>query len=203
MKRIVEMVGLYKRRHYADKESGAKFLNTLQGRRETRTVSYEKFEQRSAPMLNKAAKAASSLLDRINPSWGGGRLNDVVAQAQDRLADVEKVTHDTEEAFKLFKPFTIENEYVFRADHTRALFAQIPEAERGLLPWRPETFDWYDYWMNVHFPGLKKWVFPTLEDELKGQPKRVPSYRDLLELFETATRRHATRVAMRIERNGV
>ena len=58
MKRIVEMVGLYKRRHYADKESGAKFLNTLQGRRETRTVSYEKFEQRSAPMLNKAAKAA-------------------------------------------------------------------------------------------------------------------------------------------------
>src|SRR6185436_5523973 len=31
---------------------------------------------------------------------------------------------------------------------------------------------------------------------------RVYTYRDLLELFETSTKRHATRVAMRIERDG-
>src|SRR5207249_664334 len=33
-------------------------------------------------------------------------------------------------------------------------------------------------------------------------PKRVYTYRDLLELFETTTKRHETRVAMRIERDG-
>lgn len=203
MKRIVEMVGLYKRKHYADKETGNKLLNSLQGRMEARTVSYENYERRSAPMFNRAAKAASSFLDRINPTWGGGRVNDVVAQAKNRLAEVEQQTHDIEEAFKLFKPFTCENEYIYRADQTRALFAQIPEAERGLLSWTPEKIDWYDYWMNVHFPGLKKWVFPTLEDELKAEPKRVTTYRDLLELFENSARKHATRVAMRIERNGV
>ncbi|MGH3851800.1 MAG: AMP-binding protein, partial [Pseudonocardiaceae bacterium] len=41
-----------------------------------------------------------------------------------------------------------------------------------------------------------------LEDEMRAQPKRVYTYRDILELFNTTTKRHATRVAMRIERDG-
>src|SRR5439155_7524676 len=36
----------------------------------------------------------------------------------------------------------------------------------------------------------------------RAQPKRIYTYRDLLEMFETTTKRHATRVAMRIERDG-
>src|SRR5205809_7610825 len=56
--------------------------------------------------------------------------------------------------------------------------------------------------MNNHMPGLKKWVLPTLEEDMRAQPKRIYTYRDLLELFETTTKRHATRVAMRIERDG-
>ena len=76
------------------------------------------------------------------------------------------------------------------------------KTNRSLLTWNPEKFDWYDYWLNIHLPGLTKWVFPTLEDEMRAQPKRIYTYRDLLELFETSTKRHATRVAMRIERDG-
>jgi long-chain acyl-CoA synthetase len=56
--------------------------------------------------------------------------------------------------------------------------------------------------MNIHFPGLKKWVFPTLEEELRAKPKRVYTYRDLVELFDTSTKRFSSRVAMRIERDG-
>src|SRR5437870_4401195 len=37
---------------------------------------------------------------------------------------------------------------------------------------------------------------------MRAQPKCVYTYRDLLEMFETTTKRHATRVAMRIERDG-
>src|SRR6266853_5608203 len=37
---------------------------------------------------------------------------------------------------------------------------------------------------------------------MRAQPKRIYTYRDLLEMFETTTKRHATRVAMRIERDG-
>jgi long-chain acyl-CoA synthetase len=45
-------------------------------------------------------------------------------------------------------------------------------------------------------------VLPTLEEDMRAQPKRVYTYRDLLEMFETTTKRHETRVAMRIERDG-
>src|SRR6266853_4413199 len=37
---------------------------------------------------------------------------------------------------------------------------------------------------------------------MRAHPKRIYTYRDLLEMFETTTKRHATRVAMRIERDG-
>ena len=49
---------------------------------------------------------------------------------------------------------------------------------------------------------MRKWVLPTLEEELKIQEKRSYTYRDLLDLFDTSTKRFATRIAMRIERNG-
>src|SRR5207237_5682882 len=73
---------------------------------------------------------------------------------------------------------------------------------QNLIKWNPECFYCEDYWLNIHLPGLKKWVLPTLEEDMRAQPKRVYTYRDLVELFETTTKRHATRVAMRIERDG-
>ncbi|MBV9956855.1 MAG: AMP-binding protein, partial [Acidobacteria bacterium] len=134
--------------------------------------------------------------------WGGGRVTDVIDRVKERVDRLEELTHETQQAFEMFRPFMVENAYTFRADNVRSLFARIRKDERALLTWNPEQLDWYDYWMNVHFPGLRKWVFPTLEDEMREQPKRVYTYRDLLELFETTTKRHATRVAMRIERDG-
>ncbi|HEX8719475.1 MAG TPA: AMP-binding protein [Pyrinomonadaceae bacterium] len=202
MERIVGMVGLYKRRHFQEKESGFRILNEVAARMENIPVTPARFDAMSTPMVNAAAKRASSLLDRVRPRWGGGRFTDIVDRAKATVERVEEVTRETKEAFDMFRPFMVENAYIFRADNVRALFGGVPEEERRLLRWDPETFDWYDYWMNVHFPGLKKWVFPTLEEDMRAQPKRAYTYRDLLELFETSTKRYSTRVAMRIERDG-
>ena len=54
--------------------------------------------------------------------------------------------------------------------------------------------------MNVHFPGLERWVLPELDETYAPRPKQVYSYHDLLELFDTTTKLHATRPALRIER---
>ncbi|HSS19193.1 MAG TPA: AMP-binding protein [Pyrinomonadaceae bacterium] len=202
MDRIIGLVGLYKRRHFQEKETGNKFFNEVVSRMEPRPVPTETFEKSSVPMFNSAAKKVSSLLDRARPRWGGGRVGEVIDRFKTTVDRVEEITHETSEAFEMFRPFTVENAYIFRADNVRALFDRIGDDEKGLLTWNPEKFDWYDYWLNVHLPGLKKWVFPTLEDEMRVQPKRIYTYRDLLELFETSTKRHATRVAMRIERDG-
>ncbi|HZI60239.1 MAG TPA: AMP-binding protein [Pyrinomonadaceae bacterium] len=202
MERIIGLVGLDKRKHFQEKETGVKFFNQIAARMEPRPVSTSQYERTSVPMFNSAAKKASSLLDRVRPRWGGGRFGEVIDLVKTNVERVEELTRETTEAFDMFRPFTVENAYVFRSDNVRSLFDRISEDERSFLTWNPEKFDWYDYWLNIHLPGLTKWVFPTLEDEMRAQPKRVYTYRDLLELFETSTKRHATRVAMRIERDG-
>lgn len=202
MRRIVGLLGLYKRKHFQEKETGFKLINELAGRMETKPVTPARFDSTSTPMVNSAAKKVSGLLDRVRPRWGGGRVTDVIDRVKERIDRVVELTHETTVAFEMFRPFMVENAYTFRTDNVCSLFARIRKDERALLQWNPEKLDWYEYWMDTHFPGLQKWVFPTLEDEMREKPKRVYTYRDLLELFETTTKRHATRVAMRIERDG-
>jgi long-chain acyl-CoA synthetase len=202
LSRIITLVGLYKRKHFQEKDTGIKVINEIAARMEPHPVSTARFESTSIPMFNAAARKASTLLDRARPRWGGGRVGEVIDRVKTTVDRVEEITRETKEAFELFRPFTIENAYVFRSDNIRSLFERIRKDEQSLLSWNPEKIDWYDYWISIHLPGLKKWVFPTLEEDMRAQPKRVYTYRDLLELFETSTKRHATRVAMRIERDG-
>ena len=202
MERIIGLVGLFRRQQELQKKDGWKLFHEISARIEPFRVSPERFESTSLPKMNEAAKKVSSFLDKAKPRWGGGRYEGVINRMKQTVDRVEEQTREAKEAFEMFHPFTVDNAYVFRSDNVRALFARIREDERQLLTWNPETFDWYDYWLNVHMPGLKKWVLPSLEEDMRAQPKRVYTYRDLLELFETTTKRHATRVAMRIERDG-
>ena len=202
MKRIVGLVGLYKRQHFDEKETGNKIANKLAGMVEAASVTQKTYELTSAPMLNKIAKRADKILDRAAPRWGGGRIGNIVSDIQKSVSDFERTTQETMDAFAMFKPFMIDNEYLYRSDNVRALHSLIKDKEKNLLPWYPEKLDWYDYWLHVHFPGMRKWVLPTLEEELKIQEKRSYTYKDLLDLFDTSTKRFATRTAMRIERNG-
>jgi len=202
MKRIVGLVGLYKRRHFEEKETGSKIANKLAGMIETQTVKQRTYELTSAPMLNKIARRADDLMDRATPRWGGGRIGNIIADLKKSTESFKESTQATMDAFAMFKPFMIDNEYLYRSDNVRALMSLVKEKEKHLLPWYPERLDWYDYWLNVHFPGMRKWVLPTLEEELKAVEKRSYTYKDLLDLFDTSTKRFSTRVAMRIERDG-
>lgn len=202
MKRIVGLVGLYKRQHFEEKETGNKLMNKLAGMVEASPVKQRTYELTSAPMLNKLAKRADDLMDRATPRWGGGRIGNIISDLKKSTEEFKRTTSETMNAFAMFKPFMIDNEYLYRSDNVRALMAEVKEKEKHLLPWYPEKLDWYDYWLKVHFPGMKKWVLPTLEEELKLQERRAHTYKDLLDLFDTATKRFPTRVAMRIERNG-
>lgn len=202
MKRIVGLVGLYKRQYYKEKETGNKLLNRLGSIIETSPTTQEKYERYSAPMLNKLAKTANELLDKAAPAWAGGRFTNIIADLKKSVSDFEQRTQETIDAFALFKPFMIDNAYEYRSDNVRALMSLVKEEEKHLLPWYPEKIDWYDYWLKIHFPGIRKWVLPQLEEDLKKPEKRAYTYKDLLDLFDTAVKRFSTRVAMKIERNG-
>lgn len=202
MKRIVGLVGLYKRKHFSEKETGNKLANRVAGMLETASVKQRTYELTSAPMLNKLADRADDMMDRAMPRWGGGRIGNWIADVKKSTEEFKRTTKETMDAFAMFKPFMIDNEYLYRSDNVRALMSSVKERERALLPWYPDKLDWYDYWLNVHFPGMLKWVLPTLEEELKAQEKRSYTYKDLLDLFDTSVKRFPTRVAMRIERDG-
>ncbi|QQS41521.1 MAG: AMP-binding protein [Acidobacteriota bacterium] len=202
MKRIVGLVGLYKRKHFKDRESGNKLVNRVASMIEATPATQKTYERTSAPMLNKLAKGANSLLDKATPRWGGGRIGNIVSDIKKSVDEFERTTQETVDAFKMFKPFMVDNEYSYRADNVRAMQSKVKKGERDLLPWYPENLDWYDYWLNVHFPGLKKWVLPQLEEDLKAQERRSYTYRDLMDMFDTATKRFPTRVSMKIERHG-
>jgi len=202
MKRIVGLVGLYKRQHFEDKETGNKLVNKLAGMVETQTVTQRTYELASAPMLNRLSQQVDKVLGKASPEWGGGRIGNIISDLKKSTEEFKKTTQSTIDAFAMFKPFMIDNEYLYRSDNVRALQGVIKEREKHLLPWYPERLDWYDYWLNVHFPGMRKWVLPTLEEELKAVEKRSYTYKDLIDLFETSVKRFPTRVAMRIERDG-
>ncbi len=46
--------------------------------------------------------------------------------------------------------------------------------DQARIPWDPEALDWRRYFLEVHLPGLEKWVFPGLEEETErrqGDPR--------------------------------
>lgn len=202
MKRIVGLVGLYKREYFKEKETGNKLMNSVAAMIETSPTTQEKYERYSAPMLNKLAKRANNFLEKAAPTWAGGRLSNIVTDLKKSVEEFEQTTQETIDAFAMFKPFMIDNAYEYRSDNVRALMAMVKKSEQNLLPWYPEKLDWYDYWLKVHFPGMRKWVLPTLEEELKKIEKRSYTYKDLLDMFDTAVKRFSTRIALKIERNG-
>src|SRR5499427_1408389 len=200
--RVVTLTGLYKRQRFRDKESGNRFVNELAARMEFRPVSEEQYKRFSIPKLQSVARKASETLARIRPRWGAGRFTAVIDRFKKGFDEVDRVTSEAAENIELFRPFIFENSYIFRADNIRALRDRMPPDDQAKLVWGPEHVDIYDYWMNIHFPGLERWVLPELDETYAARPKQVYSYHDLLELFETTTKLHATRPALRMERGG-
>ncbi len=200
MDRVTTLTGLYKRQRFRDKETGNRFLNELAARMEFRPVTAEHFDRYSIPTLNRAARRISKTLARIRPRWGAGRFTAVVDRVKKGFEEMDRVTTEAAENIELFRPFIFDNAYVFRADNIRALRDRLAPEDQARLPWGPEKLDLYDYWMNIHFPGLARWVLPELDETYAARPKQVYSYHDLLELFDATTKLHATRVALRIER---
>lgn len=200
MARVVTLVGLYKRRHFKKEEEAGnlpRWKAELAQRTATLPVNRQLYERFSAPTWKKLVGKAKSVLDDMEPERYGP-FGGMVSQARKVAKTAETELGKVVDVFDLFMPFIWENKYVFRTNQTRALFERMNEADRALLPYRPEAIDWRHYWLEVHLPGLEKWVFPDLEP---AGPKRVAvtrDYRDLVEMFNSRTLEHGRRTAFRV-----
>src|SRR5262249_37533916 len=154
--------------------------NHLRSRLETFPVGKTRYNALSAPAIRGVAKSLSRLIDATLPRWGAPRPPDIAANAEGNIRDIATLGRRTNAAFHSFRPFIHDIHFVFRAAQTGALFAGLSGDDRALLPWDPETIEWREYWLDLHMPGLKRWVFPSLEEEFRPKPKSVYTYKDLL-----------------------
>ncbi|MCP3098169.1 AMP-binding protein [Myxococcus sp. K15C18031901] len=195
--RSVELVGLYRRRFYRNKESGNKLLNSLRSRLEPQPVSKREFELFSAPMLVRGARFLKKAIDEVRPAWGAPSVQAMLDKAKVSLDEVEDNNAGLIAMTDLFLPFLYENRYVFRCDNTRSVYTRMAHGDRLKIPWDPEHIDWRAYFMETHLPGLEKWVFPGLEEEREKRTV-IPAHRDLLEMFEAVVHAYRHRVAFRM-----
>ncbi len=195
--RSSELVGLYRRRFFRNKSTGSKLWNEVQSRLEPQAVSRRAFQLRSTPLFATGARLLRETLDQLQPTWGAPRVSAMLERAQDRLADVEEQATSFSSLVDLFLPFIWDNHYVFRCDNTRSIHARLVPEDAERLAWDPEAIDWRHYFLEVHLPGLEKWVFPALEEE-RERRTAIHAHRDLLELFDASVRAHRHRVAFRL-----
>ncbi len=199
-KRLTEMTALAVRRlhrHNAD-EGHEPVQNRIRARLESMPVDYQTYKRRSAPLFGGLAKWASREIDRRVPRWGAPKLQALSERAKDELGKVIDFTDKVDVLIEMFKPFNFDHDIAFRCDNVRRLHQRLSPSDQQRLPFDPETIDWRYYWMETHFPGLQQWVFPVLDDEFGAKPRTVYTYKDLLELFDAATKLHKHRVALRM-----
>jgi fatty acyl-CoA reductase len=159
MGRSIELTGLAHRKHYRQQTS---VDNWLKVKFETIPVSKQRYERLSIPMQ----KAVVSGINRAAIS---------LRMKKAPLAKAERDLSRAEKLIELYEPFILHNEHVFESENARLLSAALPPEERRLFEFAPEAIDWWDYWINVHIPALRRWCYPLME----GRPLEARAPREL------------------------
>ena len=71
-----------------------------------------------------------------------------------------------------WSPFLL-NEHDFVAENVEKLaYALVPE-ERADFGYDTRGIDWWEYWINIHIPALRRWTYPLIEGRpLEARPSR-------------------------------
>ena len=191
MPRLVELVGLYKRRHFSQK-GGNPLINWLQKHYEPTWASAEDYLSRGYSLRIRQARQASSWLKKI----GGGPLKPLLRPAASGLDGLAKQLALTERITDQFLPFMATHNYRFSCANTRAAYARLSEADREILRWAPESFDWYEYILEIHCPGIERTVVPQIDERIRRPRKPLRPHDDLLAFIEELARRHGHEPAL-------
>jgi thioester reductase-like protein len=159
MGRSIELTGLAHRKHYRAQQGIEHWLKV---KLETIPVSKQRYERLSIPMQK-------AVVSRIN------KAATTLHMSKPPLAKAERDLVRAEKLIDLYEPFILHNQHVFECENARLLSAALPEEEKGLFDFAPENIDWWDYWINIHIPALRRWCYPLME----GRPLEAREARAL------------------------
>ncbi len=153
MRRSIELTGLGHRKFYRSQDG---FQQRVRLKFDAIPVSKARYERLSAP----AQKMVVQAINRTVEPLGFAR-----APLARQERDLEKVI----KLVALFEPFILENDHVFEAANIERLSAALPADELAEFGYDARSLDWWDYWINVHIPALRKWCYPLIE----GRPQEA------------------------------
>jgi hypothetical protein len=79
------------------------------------------------------------------------------------LAKTERNLERVEKLVGLFEPFILHNEHDFVADNVEKLSQALSPEEREIFGYNTAGLDWFEYWIDIHIPALRRWTYPLIE----------------------------------------
>lgn len=157
MRRSIELTALAHRKHFRAQEGLESWLRL---RMDAIAVSKERYVSMSAP----AQKAIIQSIQRIMSP---------LALKKRPLAKAERNLERVEKLIQLFEPFILHNEHDFVADNVEKLSHALVPEERETFGYDTRALNWWNYWINVHIPALRRWTYPLIEGRaLETRPPR-------------------------------
>ncbi len=157
MRRSIELTSLAHRKHYRALEGLESWLRL---RFDAIPVSKQRYERMSAP----AQKAIIKSIQRIMSPFPLRKTP--LARAERSLEKVEKL-------IELFEPFILLNEHDFVAENVEKLASALVPEEKADFGYDTRGIDWWEYWINIHIPALRRWTYPLIEGRpLEARPSR-------------------------------
>ena len=190
--RLVECVGLFKRRHYQAKGKGNPLLNKVQSRIEARHMHLDDY-------LTIGPKVRAKQVANLGKSLQGlarGAFRDVLTPAVSALKGLSKSLDIQSRIIDQFVPFTATHNYRFSTRNTRDAWNRLPQDLREAMPFDPELIDWHHYLLEVHCPGIEENVSPLIRDKMSKDAKPLARHDDLWQMIEEVADRHEHRPAL-------
>jgi len=147
MRRSIELTGLGHRKFY---RAQGGLEHRLRLKFDAIPVSKSRYEKLSAPAQKIIVQAINRSVEQI--PFAGPPF----ARHERELEKVVKL-------IELFEPFILHNDHVFEAANVERLSAALPAEEKAAFGYDARPLDWWDYWINVHIPALRKWCYPLIE----------------------------------------
>ena len=158
MRRSIELTSLAHRKHYRAQE-GLEYWLRL--RFDAIPVSKQRYERMSAP----AQKAIIKSIQRV--------MSAALPLKKAPFAKAERSLERVEKLIELFEPFILRNEHDFVAENIERLANALVPEERATFGYNTGSLDWWEYWINIHIPALRRWTYPLIEGRpLEARPAR-------------------------------
>jgi long-chain acyl-CoA synthetase len=157
MGRCIELTSLAHRKHYRAQEGMEHWLRL---RFDAISVSKERYRRMSAPAQRAIVRSIQLIMSPL-------------PLRKTPLARTERSLERVEKLVALFEPFILNNEHDFVADNVEKLSYSLVPEEKDDFGYGTAAIDWWEYWINIHIPALRRWTYPLIEGRpLEARPAR-------------------------------